>query len=93
MPAGFTREERYLRLNLDPDYSAQEVGYFDDVGAIEAIDDGTSYRKAAKWTPNITRQTLSNIHQDDERRRWYVDEGDIEDDRVATALEHVSGAQ
>lgn len=89
VPVGFVRsDEGYLRPNLSPDYDADESGYFDVVDALERLDDGGSYRSVAKDTPNVTRQTLSTIHQDDERRRWYLD-GKAEDDRVDEALAEV----
>lgn len=88
VPAGFVREDGFLKPNLDPDYDDNETGYFDIVEAIEAIDAGESYNSVAKRTPNVTRQTLSNIDKDDERRGWYAD-GDADDERVQAALEAV----
>lgn len=85
VPAGFVRVKGYLRPNLSPDYSEGEAGYHDIVDALESIDNGQSYRGAAAETPNVTRQTLMNIHKDDERRAWYLD-GEPEDERVAAAL-------
>lgn len=85
VPAGFTRVDGFLKPNLDPDYSDGETGFLDIVDALESIEDGTSYNKAAKRCPNITRQTLSNIHQDEKRLAWYLEQ-EAADDRVAEAL-------
>lgn len=88
-PTGFVRsDEGYLHPNLSPDYDAGETGYLDVAEAIEAIEDGTSYREAARELPNCTRQTLMNIHKDDERRAWYLDE-EAEDERVEAALDEI----
>lgn len=89
VPAGFVRVDGYLRPNLHPDYSEGETGYHDIVDAIREIMAGGSYRSVAKSTPNVTRQTLMRIHQDDERRSWYLD-GTPTDDRVQSALEAMS---
>jgi len=90
VPSGFVRsEEGFLRPNLNPDYDEDETGFFDVVDALERLDDGGSYRSVAADTPNVTRQTLSNIDQDDERRSWYL-EGDADDDRVQEALEDLT---
>jgi hypothetical protein len=61
----------------------------DVVNALEKIDGSGSYNQTATETPNITRQGLANIHQDEDRRAWYLD-GEAEDDRVSAALELVS---
>lgn len=89
VPVGFTREGGYLKPNLDPDYEDDESGFLDIVEALEAIQDGDSYNKTAERTPNVTRQTLSNIHQDPERRAWYLD-SDADDARVQEALDALS---
>jgi hypothetical protein len=60
----------------------------DVVNALEKIDGSGSYNQTATETPNITRQGLANIHQDEQRRAWYL-EGMAEDDRVSAALELV----
>jgi DNA invertase Pin-like site-specific DNA recombinase len=85
-PAGFETVAGYLRPILNPEDG--EVGYFELVDAIEAIENGMSYRKAAKRTPNVTRQTLMRIHKDDDRRAWYLD-GEADDERVAEALDEI----
>lgn len=88
VPAGFTRDgEGYLQPNLDPDHDAGEVGYLEVRSALEQIDNGESYRKAADGL-RVTRQTLSSIDQDEDRRQWYL-EGDADDELVADALEPV----
>jgi len=88
VPAGFTRDdEGYLQPNLDPDHDAGEVGYLEVRSALEQIDNGESYRKAADGL-RVTRQTLSSIDQDDDRRQWYL-EANADDELVADALEPV----
>lgn len=83
-PAGFETVDGYLRPCMTPDYDAGDVGYHDVVDALEVIEAGVSYRQAALNTPNITRQTLSKIHQ--ERKNWYIDSGgDPDDERIASA--------
>lgn len=87
VPVGFERNEQgYLRPTLTPD--KDEPGYLEIRAALEAIDDGESYRQAAKGL-NTTRQTLSRIHQDEDRRQWYLD-ATAEDKRVEEALNAVS---
>jgi DNA invertase Pin-like site-specific DNA recombinase len=91
-PAGFvTSEEGYLKPNLDPDYDEGETGFFDIQSALEDIDADASYSQVARDTPNISRPALSNIDQDDQKRRWYMSH-EAEDDRVASALEEVEDA-
>lgn len=88
VPVGFTRnDEGYLRPVLDPDDS-NEDGYLEIRAALEAIEDGSSYRKEARAI-NTTRQTLFRIHQDDERRQWYLN-ASADDDRVEEALQDVA---
>ena len=87
-PVGFKMDNGYLKPNLDPDYSDGETGYFDVAEALEAIEAGESYNKTAEKTPNVTRQTLSKIDQDPDRRQWYV-EGEADDDRVQEAIDKV----
>jgi DNA invertase Pin-like site-specific DNA recombinase len=88
VPAGFLVDDGYLKPNLNPDYEADESGYLDLVDALEDIEAGASYRSVAKKTPNVTRQTLMNIHKDADRRAWYLD-AEADDDRVQEALEGV----
>lgn len=88
-PVGFVVVDGYLKPNLDPDYEEGETGYFDVVEALEKIDSGQSYNNTAEKTPNITRQTLASIHQNEGRRNWYI-EGEADDDRVQEAIESVS---
>jgi DNA invertase Pin-like site-specific DNA recombinase len=86
VPVGFTRnEDGYLRPLLTP--TPDEDGYLDIRAALEEIEDGESYRQAARPL-NTTRQTLSRIHQDEDRRAWYL-EGDAGDERVQEALQEV----
>ncbi|GAB7090987.1 hypothetical protein JCM18237_12580 [Halorubrum luteum] len=83
-PAGFKRnDEGYLRPIVDPDDG--EVSFFEIQDALERIDSGDSYNSVAKSLP-ISRQALSNIHQDTERLSWYLD-GTADDSRVQEALE------
>lgn len=88
VPVGFVRVDGYLRPNLAPDYEDDEVGYHDVSDALEAIEAGESYRSVARETPNVTRQTLARIHEDDERRSWYL-EAEAEDERVAEAVDEL----
>lgn len=89
VPAGFKRDsDGYLVPNLDPDHDDGEIGYLELREAIRRLDDGESYRSVAKELPT-TRQTLMNIHKDDDRRRWYL-EAEADEDGVAQALEHVN---
>jgi len=88
-PVGFVVVDGYLKPNLDPQYDDGETAFFDVVDALESINTGTSYSKAAANTPNITRQTLSKIDQDETRRSWYLDL-DAEDERVQGAIASVS---
>lgn len=83
--------DRRLRepSSLNPEYDEGETGSLDVVNALERIDGGGSSNQTATETPNITRQGLANIHQDEDRRAWYLD-GEAEDDRVSAALELVS---
>lgn len=91
-PKGFTTDSGYLKPNLNPEYDEGETGYFDMVESIEDIQNGKSYRQAAKDTPNVTRATLSSIDQDEERSKWYS-AGQPSDEKVADALEDVDGAE
>jgi len=87
VPAGFTRVDGYLRPNFTPDYDAGETDFHDIADALEAIENGDSYRATANETPNVTRQTLMRI-DDSDRRAWYLN-GEAEDARVDEALEPV----
>jgi DNA invertase Pin-like site-specific DNA recombinase len=81
VPAGFERDEQgYLQVDLEE--------YLAISNALEAIDEGSSYRAAAQGVP-VTRQTLMNIHKDDDRRAWYAS-GEAADDRVQQAPDTVS---
>ena len=88
-PIGFTVVDGYLKPNLDPDYDNGETSYFDMVEALESIQNGESYNKTAQDTPNVTRQTLSKVDQDEDRRGWYLD-GEAEDERVQEAIDDFS---
>ncbi|WP_435186688.1 recombinase family protein [Halobellus sp. EA9] len=87
VPAGFRRnDEGYLQPIVEPD--GGEDSYFELVDALERLEDGESYRSVAK-TLSISRQGLSNIHKDPQRRRWYLD-GESDDERVREALDEVT---
>lgn len=91
VPTGFRRDdESFLQPIIDPDHDAGETGYLELRNALEAIENGESYRSAAEGLP-VTRQSLSNISRDDERRRWYL-EATADDDAVHAALEPVRTA-
>jgi len=88
VPVGFERnDEGYLRplIDADPD----EDSYLEIRNTLESIEhEDESYRQAARGL-NTTRQTLSRIHQDEERRQWYLDAA-ADDDRVEEALQDVA---
>ena len=79
--------EDYLRPLLNADHDESEVGYLELREALRRVDEGESYRSVAASLP-ISRQGLSGIHQDDDRRAWYLD-AEADDDRVDAALEAV----
>ncbi|OYR71583.1 recombinase family protein [Halorubrum ezzemoulense] len=81
-PTGYIVHDGRLAPNQSPDYEAGETGYLDVVHALEAIDDGASYRATASETPNVTRQTLAKIDQDDELRARYLEPETVDDDRI-----------
>jgi len=88
VPAGFQRDgDGYLQPNLNADHDSGEVGYLELRSALEQIDNGASYRATADGLP-VTRQTLSKIDNDEDRRQWYLD-ADADDELVAEALEPV----
>lgn len=91
-PVGFIIESGFLKPNLNPDYEKGETGYFDVVDAMESINSGDSYNKTAQSTPNVTRQTLSNIDQDEDRRAWYLEQ-EADDERVQDAIDGVESAE
>lgn len=85
-PVGFRVENGYLEPILNPDRDEAEVGYFELSEVLEKIDTGDlSYNKGAEQLGNVTRQTLSNIHNG-ERLSWYLGR-EAGDERVAEALE------
>ena len=89
LPKGFERDDDgHLHVLLDPNQDAGEIGYLEVRRAIERVDTGKSYRTVARDLPNLTRQTLMNIHKEPERRRWYL-ETEVADERVDAALESV----
>ena len=67
VPAGFKRDgEGYLQPLLDANHDEGKVGYLELREALRRVDEGESYRSVAASLP-ISRQGLSNIHQDDDR--------------------------
>ncbi len=93
VPAGFKRDgDGYLQPILDADHDTGEVGYLELRTRLEKIDAGElSYRAAADGIP-VTRQTLSTIHNNEDRLAWYLD-GDVDDERVAEALQDIKTEQ
>ena len=90
VPKGFARDgEGYLKPVLDPDHDAGEVGYLEMRSVLARASAGESYRSLANDVPNLSRTSLSRIHRDDERRRWYLD-AEADDGRVDAALDAVS---
>ena len=89
VPLGFRRDsEGYLQPILDANRDEGEVSYIEVQEALERIEAGESYRSVAQTLP-VTRQALSNIDQDEERRSWYI-EREANDERVQEAIESVS---
>ncbi len=89
VPLGFTTNEQgHLRPLLDP--ADDEAGYLEVRDALRRVARDESFRSAARSVA-FTRQSLSNIYRDEERRRWYLD-ATADDDRVAVALEGVPSA-
>jgi DNA invertase Pin-like site-specific DNA recombinase len=89
VPLGFRRDgEGYLQPIIDADREEGEVSYIEVQEALQRVKNGESYNSVAKSLP-ITRQGLSKIHQDEERRAWYID-GDADDERVQSAIDSVS---
>lgn len=89
VPLGFHRDDDgYLQPILDADRNDGEVSYIEVQEALERIEAGESYNSVADSLP-VTRQALSNIHQDDDRRSWYL-EADADDDRVQEAIDQAS---
>ena len=87
-PTGFaTDDEGYLQLIHEADRDAGEISYLEMRSAIERVEDGESYRGVARDT-RFNRVTLMNIHNDDQRRRWYLD-AEANDQRVTDALSAV----
>lgn len=87
-PSGFTRNDQgYLRPIINP--NPDEDGYLEIREALEDIEDGASYNETAAGL-TTTRQTLSRIHQDEERRLWYLEGEASNDDRVSEALADIS---
>ncbi|MFW6435435.1 MAG: recombinase family protein [Halovenus sp.] len=85
VPIGFERDAGgHLQPNLDPNHENGEVGYLEMRQVLKRLDSGESYRSVAAELP-VTRQALSNIDQDPERRSWYL-EAEADDDRVDEAL-------
>ncbi|AOW80118.1 site-specific recombinase, DNA invertase Pin [Halodesulfurarchaeum formicicum] len=87
VPAGFKRnDDGYLRPIINP--KEDEDSYIEMADALERVEEGNSYRSVAR-SLSISRQGLSNIHQDDERRQWYL-RGEADDKRVEDALKAFS---
>lgn len=91
-PLGFTTDaDGYLIPNCEfygEDYNDGRDGFFAVARAVEEIDGGESYRSAADGL-QCTRQALSSVDQDDEKRRWYL-ERNADDDRVQRALDELA---
>ena len=86
VPKGFARDDDgYLQPVLDPDHENGEVGYLEVRSALTRVDAGESYRSVAGDVPHLSRTSLSRIHKDEKRRRWYLD-ADANDERVSAVL-------
>lgn len=91
-PTGFTTDEDgYLIPNVDlyDGYNPKRADFFAVEAAIEDLDtnDDASYRSLAR-DMMCDRRSLSNIDNDDERRRWFL-EREADDDRVQAALDEL----
>lgn len=88
VPLGFRRDDDgYLQPIVEANRDEGEVAYFEVQEALERIEAGESYNSVAESLP-VTRQALSKIHQDNERRAWYLN-SDAEDNRVQEAIDEV----
>jgi DNA invertase Pin-like site-specific DNA recombinase len=89
VPKGFARDDDgYLQTILDPDRENGEISYLEVRSALTRVDAGESYRSVANDVPNLSRTSLSRIHKNEERRRWYLDV-EADDERVSDALNAV----
>jgi len=83
-PTGFTTDdEGYLVVDLEE--------FLAFVDALERVEADESYRSVARDT-RFNRVTLMDIHNDDQRRRWYLDT-EADDQRVNNALAHLEDAK
>ena len=87
-PLGFTTGvDGYLIPNCEfcgEDYKEDRDGFLAVARAVEEIDGGKSYRSTADGL-QCTRQALSSVDQDGEKRRWYLERED-DDDRVQRTI-------
>jgi DNA invertase Pin-like site-specific DNA recombinase len=89
VPKGFARDDDgYLQPILNPNCDSDEISYLEVRSALSRVDNGESYRSVAKDVPNLSRTSLSRIHKDEKRRRWYID-ADANDERVSAVLADV----
>lgn len=89
-PLGFTTDDdHYLIPNIElyEEYNEDRDGFFAVERAMERIDDGDSYRSVAK-DMICSRRALSNVYNDEERRRWFL-ERTADDERVQAALDEL----
>ena len=90
-PVGFTTDaDGYLIANADfyEEYNEDTAGFYEVQRALEKIEDGASYNQVAK-DADFSRQSISKVDQDHERRGWFL-EREAEDDRVQAALDELS---
>lgn len=93
-PLGFTTDgDGYLAANIDTFacYNDERDGFYAVEKAMEMIDDGASYRSTA-GDMICSRRALSNVYNDEERRRWFL-EREADDERVQQALDEITNLE
>ncbi|MWG33111.1 recombinase family protein [Halomarina oriensis] len=93
VPLGFTTDEDgYLIANVDfyDEFDEERDGFWTVAEAMRILDENprASYRGLASEMV-CTRRSLSNLDNNEERRRWYLDL-EADDERVANALDEVT---
>lgn len=90
-PLGFTTDaDHYLIPNVEffEEFNDDRDGFFAVERAMERIDAGDSYRSVAK-DMICSRRALSNVYNDEDRRRWYL-KREADDERVQAALDELT---
>lgn len=92
-PLGFTTDgDGFLIANVEfyDGHNADSDGFFAVEEAMRQLetDDNASYRGLAE-DMKCSRRALSNVYNDADKRRWYLDR-ETDDDRVQSALEELN---